>query len=231
MRPATRFYRGPLGWLRTRVAQWFFSDLIRSTRNFDNVTWAGHPIWQNILDLWVIQETIFALRPAVILETGTNRGGSSFFFAQLLDLIGHGRVLTVDVERLHELRHPRVTHLIGSSVSEPILTRMRSAAEAADGPVLVILDSDHSAVHVRQELEAYAPLVTPGSYLLVQDGVIDTLPRFRKGRPGPLAALHEFLRDHPEFEIDTERCRRFPVTHHPDGWLRRRPVEVQRKAA
>ena len=131
MQPVTRFYHGPLGWLKNYIAQWFFSDLIRSTRNFGNVTWAGQPIWQNILDLWVIQETIFALRPAVILETGTNRGGSSFFYAQLLDLIGHGRVLTVDVERLHDLKHPRVTHLIGSSVSPEIMAQMSGAVAAA----------------------------------------------------------------------------------------------------
>ena len=231
MKPQTSFYRGPLGWLRNAVARWFFTDLIRSTKNFNNVTWAGQPIWQNILDLWVIQETIFELQPAVILETGTNRGGSSFFYGQLLDLIGKGRVLTVDVDRLHDLKHPRVTCLLGSSVSEPILARMRVAAETADGPVLVILDSDHSAAHVRRELEAYSRFVSPNSYLLVQDGVIDTLPKFRKGRPGPLAAVHEFLRDHPEFEIDTDRCRRFPVTHHPDGWLRRRPAAAGRAAA
>jgi cephalosporin hydroxylase len=231
MPPATPFHSGPLGWLRRRIAQWFFADLIRATRNFSTVTWAGQPIWQNILDLWVIQEAIFALRPAVILETGTNRGGSSLFYAQLLDLIGHGRVVTVDVQRLHDLQHPRVTYLIGSSVDEAVLARMRAAAQTADGPVFVILDSDHSAGHVRQELEAYAPLVTPGSYLLVQDGVIDTLRKFRQGRPGPLVALREFLREHPEFEIDPERCRKFPLTHHPDGWLRRRPGEPQRAAA
>lgn len=231
MKPFTQFYRGPLGWVRNAVARWFFTDLIRSTKNFNNVTWAGRPIWQNILDLWVIQETIFELQPAVILETGTNRGGSSFFYGQLLDLIGKGRVLTVDVDRLHDLKHPRVTCLIGSSVSEPILARMKVAAETADGPVLVILDSDHSAAHVRRELEAYSQLVTPDSYLLVQDGVIDTLPKFRKGRPGPLSAVHEFLRDHPEFEIDSDRCRRFPVTHHPDGWLRRKPAAAGRAAA
>lgn len=227
----TPFYRGPLGWLRNAVARWFFTDLIRATGNFNHVTWAGHPIWQNILDLWVIQETIFELQPAVILETGTNRGGSSFFYGQLLDLIGKGRVLTVDVDRLHDLKHPRVTCLLGSSVSEPILARMRVAAETAHGPVLVILDSDHSAAHVRAELEAYAPLVGRDGLLLVQDGVIDTLPKFRKGRPGPLAAVHEFLRAHPEFELDADRCRRFPITHHPDGWLRRRPAAAERAAA
>ena len=86
---------------------------------------------------------------------------------------------------------------------------------------MVILDSDHSAAHVSKELESYSPFVSPGSYMLVQDGVIDVLDRWRSARPGPLAAIIEFLRHHPEFEVDTERCERFLITHHPMGWLRR----------
>jgi len=99
---------------------------------------------------------------------------------------------------------------------------VRTAVKRVRGPVFVILDSDHSQAHVARELEAYAPLVTPGSYLLVQDGVIDTLPVFAHGRPGPLPAIHAFLRTHPEFEVDRAKSERFLVTHHPSGWLRRR---------
>jgi cephalosporin hydroxylase len=87
---------------------------------------------------------------------------------------------------------------------------------------MVILDSDHTQEHVRHELECYAPLVTPGSYCLVQDGVIDTLPVFNAGRPGPLPAIEEFLATTDEFELDAERSERFLITHHPKGWLRRR---------
>ena len=86
---------------------------------------------------------------------------------------------------------------------------------------MVILDSDHSKDHVFKELELYAPLVTPGSFILVQDGVVDTLPRFRQLRPGPLPAIKQFLEGHPEFEVDVERNERFLITHHPWGWLRR----------
>ena len=96
--------------------------------------------------------------------------------------------------------------------------------EGAKVVIGVILDSDHSQAHVAQELEAYAPLVTPGSYLLVQDGVIDTLPVFAHGRPGPLPAIHAFLRAHPEFEVDRAKSERFLITHHPSGWLRRREM-------
>jgi len=203
-------------------SQMFFHDLVLRTNNFGNVTWLGHPIWQNVLDLWTIQETIAEIKPALLIECGTNRGGSALFFANLFDLLGNGRVVSVDIEKLHDLTHPRATFLIGSSVSDDVVARMRQQAASAGGPVLVILDSDHSAAHVLKEMELYGPLVTPGSFMLVQDGVIDVLPDFRASAPGPLVAIREFMKHHPEFEIDHERCERFCITHHPEGWLRRR---------
>jgi cephalosporin hydroxylase len=199
----------------------FFTDLIVETHNFDRVTWLGHPIWQNVLDLWVIQETIAEIRPALLLETGTNQGGSALFYAHLFDLLGTGTVVTVDIERMQDLRHARITTLIGSSVSSEILSLMREHVEAAAGPVMVILDSDHQEEHVRAELEAYSAFVTEGSFLLAQDGVIDTVPWFADARPGPLPAIRSFVASHPEFEVDEDRSRRFLISHHPSGWLRR----------
>jgi cephalosporin hydroxylase len=200
----------------------FFHELIEKTDNFGRITWLGQPIWQNILDLWTIQETIAEVRPHLLIECGTNRGGSSLFFAHVFDLLGCGEVVTVDIERLHSLSHPRITYLLGDSTSEDVLAAVRGKAAAADGPVLVILDSDHSQAHVLRELQCYAPLVTPGSYCLVQDGVIDTLQVFSVWRPGPLPAIEAFLASTDEFEVDTERCERFLITHHPRGWLRRK---------
>jgi len=204
------------------IREMFFSELLTKTQNFGDVTWCGRPIWQNVLDLWTIQETIAALKPELLIECGTNRGGSAFFYAQLFDLLGCGRVITIDIKKLHNLDHPRVSALTGSSVDESILQQVRTAASTVTGPIMVILDSDHTAAHVARELELYHQFVTPGSFLLVQDGMIDTLPDFQEGRPGPLAATVAFLKDHPEFEVDQKLCDRFLITHHPMGWLRRR---------
>jgi cephalosporin hydroxylase len=216
------FWSGVWPAIRRPAERVFFSALVLETDNFTRVRWLGQPILQNTLDLWTIQETIADVKPALIVETGTNRGGSSLFYAHLFDLLGtDGRIVTIDVAQQHDLRHPRVTYLIGDSVSAPIVDAVRAMAERAAGPIFVILDSDHSAAHVARELDVYAPFVTPGSYVLVQDGSIDTLPYFKTSRPGPLPAIHTFLANHPEFRIDREKCDRFLITHHPDGWLQR----------
>jgi len=203
------------------VNQIFFMELMQATRNYDRLTWLGHPLRQAPLDLWTIQETLWRVQPALLIECGTDRGGSALFYANLFDLMGKGRVISVDVARLHEQVHPRVEFLIASSVDPEVVAHMQRAAQAAGGPVMVILDDDHSAPHVRQELEAYSPLVTPRSYLLVQDGSVDTSPYFQQLRPGPLPAIRDFLRCHPEFTVDHELCDRFVITHHPEGWLKR----------
>jgi cephalosporin hydroxylase len=204
-----------------RVARLYHHDLIIKTGNFASTSWLGVPIWQNVLDLWTIQETIAEIRPALLIETGTNRGGSALFYAQLMELMGTGRVATIDIVDIHELDHPRIDFLHGSSTDPDIVAQVRDKASNADGPVMVILDGDHARDHVALELELYAPLVTPGSMLLSQDGVIDEFWMFRDTRPGPRAANRDFLSRHPEFEYDRDRGERFLLTHHPLGWMRR----------
>jgi cephalosporin hydroxylase len=207
---------------RKHLDQQFFARLIQKTNNFGHQTWLGQPIWQNVFDLWTIQETLCELRPALLIECGTNRGGSSYFFATIFDLIGHGRIITIDIEKMHDLSHPRVTYLLGNSVEREVLDQVARAVAETSCPIMVLLDSDHNEAHVSRELDVYNRFVTPDSFLLVQDGVIDTLGVFAAFRPGPLPAIEAFLKTHPEFEVDTERCVRFLITHSPKGWLRRR---------
>jgi cephalosporin hydroxylase len=80
------------------VQQQFFTRLIEKTENFGHLRWLGKPVWQNLFDLWTIQETIYNIRPSLLIECGMNRGGSSYFFATLFDLMGYGRVITIDIK-------------------------------------------------------------------------------------------------------------------------------------
>ena len=213
------------------LAERFQDALIERTDNFGHVEWLGHPVWQSVMDLWTLQETLADLRPVLVIECGTYKGGSALFMAHLFDLMNHGRVITVDIEKFHDLSHPRITFLIGDCASPKVVQQVRAAADSAGGPVMVMLDSDHSAAHVAKELRAYAPLVTPGSFLHVQDGVIDLQPRFVNARPGPLRAIQDSLPSHPEFQVDQARSDRFLITHHPKGWLRRTTTRATRVSA
>lgn len=123
-------------------------------------------------DLWMYQAIMSKLRPKTIIETGTYQGGSALWFAYLMDMLGieDGRVFTVDFEDHRQdpqVLHPRITYLAGNSVDPKLVEAIRG--QIADGPVLVCLDSDHSAKHVREELELYAPLCKVGDWLVVED--------------------------------------------------------------
>jgi cephalosporin hydroxylase len=192
----------------------------RFTHNLTN--WCGVPILKNPMDVWVYQELIWDLRPTLILETGTAYGGSALFFAGMLDRRGDGRVVSIDVEPHHTLPpHPRITYLRGSSTSAAIAKTVREMA-AGEARVMVVLDSDHSQAHVLDELAVYAPLVTPGQFLVVEDTNIDQRPVDLgwMGGPGPGKALDRWLPEHPEFTPDL-LAERFGMTFYPGGWLRR----------
>lgn len=208
--------------MRRPVSRLFHEGLVIQTSNFEKTEWLGVPIRQNVLDLWTIQETISEIRPALLIEVGTWDGGSALFYGHLMDFMEHGQIVTVDIVDKRKREHPRVEFLHGDSTSSEIIEQLRSRVEKADGPVMVILDGNHAQVHVARELELYSPLVTPGSFLLSQDGAIDELWMFSDTRPGPRLANLDFLARHPEFEYDQERNERFLLTHHPLGWMRRR---------
>jgi cephalosporin hydroxylase len=192
------------------------------TEDAITVRWLGRQIWQYPLDAWNLQEVVADLKPDLIVETGTWRGGSAFFLASLCDLLGHGEVISIDVAARETIPHPRITYVQGSSVDpavvETVAQRMRALMVRR---VLIILDSDHTAQHVRKELDAYSPFVPVDSYIHVQDGDIDEFPIHKRYRPGPKVAAAAFLREHPEFVRDDRVESRYIVTAHPYGWLRR----------
>jgi len=186
-----------------------------------NTFWLGHPILKCPLDLWLYQELIHRLRPAVIIETGTAFGASAHFMATMMDLVGHGQVVTVDIEaREGRPTHPRVTYLTGSSVAPEMVAQVRGLVGSAS-PVMVVLDSDHSERHVRAELEAYSSFVTPGSYLIVEDTNLNGHPVDAAHGPGPMEALQAFLSTGAPFAHD-ESMDKFLLSFNPKGFLRRR---------
>lgn len=209
-----------------------------SLRCYLNFSWFGRPVLQLPEDLLRIQELIYELRPDVLIETGVYQGGSMTFYASLFQALGKGRVIGVDLTIPADVRDaiekhflaPRIALVEGDSVSPETLSRVAQLVGDAK-TVLVVLDSAHTREHVRCELERYAPLVTPGSYIIVTDGIIGDLTDVPGGQPewatdNPLAAAREFVAAHPEFEaVGPPRASRevdLPdVTYWPGGWLKR----------
>jgi cephalosporin hydroxylase len=185
----------------------------------------GVPTFQNPFDAWVIQEIIFEVKPEVVVETGTLAGGSALLWASILELAtGDGRVITidyvseVDAARGHPLFQRRVDCVQGSSTDPAVIEEVAGRAEGKRA--LVILDSAHSQRHVAAELDAYAPLVSVGSYLIVQDGFLNGHPIEPDSGPGPYEAVQAFLARDNRFQVDEQR-ERMLFTFNPRGFLRR----------
>jgi cephalosporin hydroxylase len=194
-------------------------DVFYESDAWTKARWLGSQALKNPLDLWVYQEIVADTRPELVVETGTYRGGSAHFFASICDLLGAGEVVSIDIEPMRDdyPQHPRITYLAGRSSTDPDVVA-EVAARAAGRRTLVVLDSDHSQAHVEAELEAYAPLVPVGCYLVVEDSNIGQI---RKDlMPGPLQAVELFLGQTDEFEIDRDR-EKFLITFNPSGYLRR----------
>jgi cephalosporin hydroxylase len=191
-----------------------------SARTWSNTTWLGVNVAKCPLDLWIYQELLTRIRPALVVESGTFLGGSAFFLASCMDPLGTGAVLTIDVAA-HPGRpeHPRITYVTGSSLDPEVLAGARAAAADAS-PVLVILDSAHDRDHVLAELRAYAPLVTPGSYLIVEDTNLNGHPVLDDWGAGPYEAVEEFLAENSSFVRDVD-CEKYYLTFNPGGYLRR----------
>jgi len=213
-----RPFRGPL---EAAIVRSFHRLYYHSaSRTWSNTYWLGTQTQKCPLDLWVYQEILHELRPEAIVETGTASGGSASYLAAICDLLGTGRIVTVDVVERERPAHERVTYLTGSSTDPQIAAQVLEFV-GDDSPVLVILDSDHSRDHVLEELRLYAPLVTPGSYVIVEDTNVNGHPVSPDFGPGPMEAVDEFLRESAEFAVDAER-EKLLLTFNPRGYLRRR---------
>ena len=213
-------------------------------------TWMGRPIIQFPQDIMAMQELIWQIKPDLVIETGIAHGGSLVMNASMLALLDYcdaqqsgetldptkprRKVLGIDIDirahnraaiEAHPMAH-RIEMIQGSSIAPEVTTQVRERAKGC-GSVLVCLDSNHTHDHVFAELQAYAPLVTPGSYCVVYDTVIEDVPAgsfperpWDKGN-NPKTAVWEYLKSHPEFEVDKQIDHKLLITVAPDGYLRR----------
>lgn len=218
-----RARRPPSGRARERVVRRFHRlYYMTSRRTWRNTFFLGVPVAKCPLDLWVYQEIVNEVRPDLIVETGTAHGGSALYMAALCDMVGRGRVVSVDIVARENLpRHPRVSYVVGSSIEPETFERVKEQVRPGES-VLVVLDSDHTRAHVLAELKLYGGLVTPGSYLIVEDTNVHGRPVFRSHGPGPAEAVAEFLARDSRFRADESR-EKFYMTFNPGGYLKRLP--------
>lgn len=201
-----------------------------------NFSWMGRPLIQVPQDMVAMQELVWKVQPDMILETGIAHGGSLVYYASLLQLLGGDRfVLGVDIDiRPHNRQaieeHPmasRIRMIQGSSIDPSTIAEVRKIA-ADRKRILVVLDSNHTHEHVLAELEAYAPLVSAGSYVVVFDTIVEFMPKEcfpdRPWGPGnnPLTAARAYLATHPEFETDKSISDKLQITVAPEGFLVRK---------
>jgi cephalosporin hydroxylase len=185
-----------------------------------NLSWFGYLVLKCPLDLWIYQELLVRSRPDVVVECGTYGGGSALFLAMVLDQIGHGQVITIDIEdRPGMPQHPRITYLTGSSTDPLIVAQVKQ--RVGGGRVMAILDSDHREPHVLDELTIYSEFIQPGDYLIVEDTSVNGHPIYPGFGPGPMEAVEKFLSRTGDF-ISDKRCERFLMTLHPRGYLKRK---------
>lgn len=185
-------------------------------------TWRGVPIVKHPIDLFTYQQIIHETRPDLIVETGAYLGGSTLYLADLCDLVGHGRVLTIELNTAYQLpEHPRVDYLLGMSSTDPVV--LTHVAKHAEGRrCMVILDSAHNKRHVLDELNAYHRFVARGCYLIVEDSNVDGyyLGAGDINGEGPAEALREWQPTNRGFEVDQSR-EQMAFTQNPGGFLRR----------
>lgn len=217
---------------------WF--DAANAKKYSYHFQWLGRPIIQYPQDVVAMQEILWSVQPDLILETGIARGGSLIFHASMLELNAacggpkDAFVLGIDVDiRAHNRAaieaHPlakRIRMIEGSSIAPDVVARVK-AEVAGRRRVLVSLDSHHTHAHVLAELEAYAPLTSVGSYCVVFDTVIEDMPdELSANRPwargdNPKTAIREYLKTHPEFEIDQRIDHKLLLSVAPNGYLKR----------
>lgn len=200
--------------------QWYYNTLVWKT-----TTWLGVDCWKSVSDMWNYQEILFGLKPTLIIEFGSNRGGSAMFFADILRRTGQPfKVLSVDIN--HKVldpiakADPDILFVESSSTEPAIAERIADLKAQYPGKIFAILDSDHSKGHVLAEMKLLRPLLASGDYMLVEDSNINGHPVLPGWGPGPYEAIEAYEREFPnDYTHDTARETKFGFTWSPRGFL------------
>jgi cephalosporin hydroxylase len=201
---------------------WYYNS-----RVWEQTTWMGVHTLKSPMDMWNYQEILASLRPSIIIEFGTNQGGSALFFSSVMQQIGRPYViLSVDIAASvisdRTKSDPNIRLLTTSSSSPEVRSTIQGLRRDFHGPAFAILDSDHSKQHVLAEMMNLRDVLVAGDYLVVEDSNINGHPVKRSFGPGPYEAIQEYFRMFPkDYEHDSDRERKFGFSFAPNGFLRR----------
>ncbi len=205
---------------RMSLRQWLLYH--QSKIVFEKCSWMGVRALKNPLDAWIYQEIIYKVKPDVIIEIGSAEGGGTLYLANLLDLIGKGVVISIDIDRSkYNVKHDRIVTFTGDSSSPEVVAQVTEYCSGKK--VLVLHDGEHSYEQVTKDLHNYSDFVSVDSYFIVEDGIVDLFkPNDCLGgrKDGPLVAVEHFLNKNKDFIVDTER-ERYILTYNPKGFLKR----------
>lgn len=196
-----------------------YTEAVYRTIPWKNTAWLGRPVETPPTDLHAYQELISTIRPDVVIETGTGDGGRTLHLASMCDLVGHGRVISVDPEtREDRPTHDRITYLTGPAHTPETAERVRDLV--GDGRALVVLGSRTDRHKTSEEFNRYSPLVPVGSYVVVADTIVNGHPVWPGFGPGPAEAVKQILARNGSFAIDPDMVK-YGLTFNPMGYLRR----------
>lgn len=189
-------------------------------KSYEKTYWMGLKTAKCPMDMWVYQEILHSLSTDLLIETGTLFGGSALFFANLFDIMGRGKIITVDIQSRPNLpKHPRITYLTDSSIEPKIISYLQQEADKAKS-VTVILDSDHQAGYKLKELNCYSNFVSLGNYLIAEDTGFDYYPAWPEYGPGPMEAVEKFIKTNNRFTIDRSQEKHL-ITFSPKAFLKK----------